>query len=92
MGVDVPSELSIVAGDDSPPCELVHPPLTALSRDIAAYGAHAARTLARVASGETVGHFQEESPVLTLRGGTASPRWPPPEGPGEVLGGTFALR
>ena len=73
MGVDVPSELSIVAWDDSPLCELVHPPLTALSRDIAAYGVHAARTLARVVSGETVGHFQEESPVLTLRGSTASP-------------------
>ena len=73
MGVEVPAELSIVAWDDSPLCELVHPPLTALSRDIPAYGAHAARTLARVASGETVGHFQEEPPVLTLRGSTGSP-------------------
>ena len=53
--------------------ELVHPPLTALSRDIPAYGAHAARTLAQVASGEMVSHFQEEPPVLTLRGSTASP-------------------
>lgn len=84
-GVDVPSELSIVARDDSPLCELVHPPLTALSRDIAAYGTHAARTSARVAGGEAVGHFQEESPVLTLRGGSASP---PPEGPEEALRGT----
>ncbi len=73
MGVEVPAELSIVAWDDSPLCELVHPPLTALSRDIAAYGAHAAQTLAQVASGEVVGHVQEESPVLTLRGSTASP-------------------
>jgi hypothetical protein len=31
----------------------------------------------------------QEPPVLTLRGSTASP---PPEGPGEVLRGTFALR
>jgi DNA-binding LacI/PurR family transcriptional regulator len=73
MGVEVPAELSIVAWDDSPLCELVHPPLTALSRDIPAYGAHAARTLARVASGEAVGHFQEDPPVLTLRGSTGSP-------------------
>ncbi len=73
MGVEVPAELSIVAWDDSPLCELVHPPLTALSRDIPAYGAHAARTLAQVASGEAVGHFQEVPPVLTIRGSTASP-------------------
>lgn len=73
LGVEVPAELSIVAWDDSPLCELVHPPLTALSRDIPAYGAHAARTLAQVVSGETVSHFQEEPPVLTLRGSTASP-------------------
>jgi DNA-binding LacI/PurR family transcriptional regulator len=73
MGLEVPAELSIVAWDDSPLCELVHPPLTALSRDIPAYGAHAARTLAQVANGEAVGHFQEAPPVLTLRGSTASP-------------------
>jgi DNA-binding LacI/PurR family transcriptional regulator len=73
LGVDVPAELSIVAWDDSPLCELVHPPLTALSRDIPAYGAHAARTLAQVVSGEVVSHFQEEPPVLTLRGSTGSP-------------------
>jgi DNA-binding LacI/PurR family transcriptional regulator len=73
LGVDVPAELSIVAWDDSPLCELVHPPLTALSRDIPGYGAHAARTLAQVVSGEVVSHFQEEPPVLTLRGSTASP-------------------
>jgi DNA-binding LacI/PurR family transcriptional regulator len=73
LGVEVPAELSIVAWDDSPLCELVHPPLTALSRDIPAYGAHAVRTLAQVVSGETVGHFQEEPPVLTLRGSTGSP-------------------
>src|ERR1039458_7375768 len=35
MGVQVPADLSIVAWDDSPLCQLVHPPLTALSRDIA---------------------------------------------------------
>lgn len=74
MGLEVPAELSIVAWDDSPLCELVHPPLTALSRDIPAYGVHAAQTLAQVAAGESVGHFQGETPVLTLRGSTGSPR------------------
>jgi DNA-binding LacI/PurR family transcriptional regulator len=39
MGVDVPAELSIVAWDDSAFCEVVNPPLSALSRDVAAHGA-----------------------------------------------------
>jgi DNA-binding LacI/PurR family transcriptional regulator len=37
MGVGVPAALSVVAWDDSPLCELVHPPLTALSRDVPAW-------------------------------------------------------
>ena len=36
------AQLSIVAWDDSPLCQLLHPQLSAVSRDIAAYGAHAA--------------------------------------------------
>src|SRR5690606_9305209 len=48
MGVSVPADLSIVAFDDSPLCRLVHPPLTALTRDIPAYGAEAARELLAV--------------------------------------------
>ena len=35
-------DLSIVAWDDSVLCEIVHPPLTVLSRDIMAYGTRAA--------------------------------------------------
>lgn len=73
MGVDVPADLSIVAWDDSPLCELVHPPLAALTRDIPGYGAHAARTLIQVAGGLEVGNIEESRPVLTLRGSTASP-------------------
>lgn len=73
MGVDVPAELSIVAWDDSPICELVHPPLTALTRDVAAYGLHAARTLIQLADGAAVANFEEAPPVLTPRGSTASP-------------------
>jgi DNA-binding LacI/PurR family transcriptional regulator len=73
MGVDVPGELSIVAWDDSPLCALVHPPLAALTRDIAAYGAHAARTLIQLADGVTVDNVEAAPPVLTARGSTASP-------------------
>jgi DNA-binding LacI/PurR family transcriptional regulator len=83
MGVDVPAELSIVAWDDSPICALVHPPLAALTRDIAAYGAHAARTLIQVADGVTVANVEAAPPVLTTRGSTASP--PATAGPARLL-------
>jgi DNA-binding LacI/PurR family transcriptional regulator len=83
IGVDVPADLSIVAWDDSPTCEFVHPPLTALTRDIAASGAHAARALAQVADGAAVGHFEEAQPVLTIRGSTGpAPRVPARPEPG----------
>ncbi|MFD0821886.1 LacI family DNA-binding transcriptional regulator, partial [Micromonospora zhanjiangensis] len=59
MGIVVPTDLSIVAWDDSPLCRLVHPPLTALGRDIPAYGAHAARRLLAAIAGEPVGPYQD---------------------------------
>ena len=72
LGVEVPAELSIVAWDDSSLCELVHPPLTALSRDIAAYGARAAKTLTQAAAGAQVGHAEVPPSTLTIRGSTAA--------------------
>ncbi|MCX3063018.1 LacI family DNA-binding transcriptional regulator [Streptomyces beihaiensis] len=71
LGVRVPDDLSLVAWDDSALCELVHPPLTALSRDIAAYGAHAARRLREAAGGREVGDLQDPGPRLTVRGSTS---------------------
>ena len=73
MGVDVPAELSIVAWDDSPLCEFVHPPLSALTRDNAACGGHAARSLIEAAGGAAVRHYEEAVPVLTVRGSTGPP-------------------
>ncbi|WDZ87341.1 LacI family DNA-binding transcriptional regulator [Micromonospora cathayae] len=74
MGLAVPGDLSIVAWDDSPLCQLVHPPLTALGRDIPAYGAQAARHLLAAIAGEPVGTLQDETAHLTPRGSTAPPR------------------
>jgi DNA-binding LacI/PurR family transcriptional regulator len=87
MGLAVPTELSIVAWDDSALCRLVHPPLTALSRDIPGYGARAASALlaaidaasgARAepgpgndAAGESI---QAETARLVPRGSTSQPR------------------
>jgi DNA-binding LacI/PurR family transcriptional regulator len=73
MGLQVPAQLSVVAWDDSPLCALVNPPLTALTRDVAASGAHAARLLSQLADGETVGNIEVAPPVLTPRASTVSP-------------------
>jgi DNA-binding LacI/PurR family transcriptional regulator len=73
-GVDVPSDLSVVAWDDSALCLLARPHLTAVSRDIAAFGARAARCLLDLVQGGEVGDAQEAMPRLVHRGSTAAPR------------------
>jgi DNA-binding LacI/PurR family transcriptional regulator len=73
MGLRVPADLSIVAWDDSPLCSLVHPPLTALTRDISEYGALAARQLLAAADGRPVGDIEAGAARLTPRGSTAPP-------------------
>lgn len=74
MGVSIPRQMSMVAWDDSPLCELTHPQLSAVSRDIAAFGAHAADRLLRVVAGEEVTSFEDATPVFIPRGSTAPPR------------------
>ncbi|GAA4676169.1 LacI family DNA-binding transcriptional regulator [Phytohabitans rumicis] len=74
MGLAVPNDLSIVAWDDSALCQLTHPPLTALGRDIPAYGGHAARQLLAAIEGRAIGAYQHETAHLTPRGSTAAPR------------------
>lgn len=54
MGVDVPSQLSIVAWDDSALCRLVRPSLTAISRDVFGHGRLVAGMLNRLLAGERV--------------------------------------
>jgi len=71
MGVDVPGELSVIAWDDSALCELVHPSLTALHRNIPAIGAEGARRLVMLAEGEEPGHVQEPPAALVERGSTS---------------------
>lgn len=73
LGLCVPADLSIVAWDDSPLCQLVHPPLTALRRDIPAYGARAARLLLDAIAGEPATAVRDTTAVLTPRGSTAAP-------------------
>jgi DNA-binding LacI/PurR family transcriptional regulator len=73
MRLAVPSDLSVVAWDDSPLSQVVRPALTALTRDIPAYGAHAARRLLSLIAGEEVSAFEDEGARLVPRGSTAPP-------------------
>jgi DNA-binding LacI/PurR family transcriptional regulator len=73
MGVAVPDELSVVAGDDSQLCVLVRPALTALARDIQAYGRHTARVLMQAIDGQLPGSQPESATRLVVRASTAPP-------------------
>jgi DNA-binding LacI/PurR family transcriptional regulator len=70
MGIPVPGRLSIVAWDDSVLCRLVHPPLTAVSLDIPAYGAQVARRLADLAAGLEVESACHATATLAPRAST----------------------
>ena len=71
LGFAVPRDLSVIAWDDSAVLPLLHPPLTALSRDIVGYGRHAATSLLAAIAGETVSDVRAEPAHLTVRGSTA---------------------
>ena len=74
MGFSVPDELSIVGWDDSLISQVVHPPLTAVTRDIEAYGVVAARHLMAVIEGERGDDIETPRGELTIRSSTARPR------------------
>ena len=71
MGVAVPDDLSIVGWDDSLISQVVHPPLTAITRDLAGYGGLATRHLLAVVEGKATGDVETERGALTPRGSTA---------------------
>ena len=71
MGFTVPDDLSIVGWDDSLISQVVHPPLTAITRDITAYGVAATRHLLDAIEGRADGDIQTTRGELTTRGSTA---------------------
>jgi len=71
MGIAVPHELSIVAGDDSQLCALVHPAITALSRDIPGYAVRTARVLLDIIDGRPAQSYQDATAHLVVRASTA---------------------
>jgi DNA-binding LacI/PurR family transcriptional regulator len=80
MGIRVPADVSILSWDDSATCELIHPSVTALRRDIPAAGAAAARILRELVVGGHPGGQAEAAPVLQVRASSG----PPPARPGVV--------
>ncbi|MEV4946906.1 LacI family DNA-binding transcriptional regulator [Streptomyces sp. NPDC053755] len=83
LGLSIPADLSLVAWDESPLTQVVRPVLSAVTRDIPAYGARAANALLALIAGETVGHIREGYAHFAPRGSTC----PPPGGQAEALQG-----
>ena len=73
MGVAIPDELSIVAWDDSLLCQVVHPPITTLTRDIAEFGALGTRQLLALIDGHPAADLEAPRAVLTPRASTGRP-------------------
>jgi DNA-binding LacI/PurR family transcriptional regulator len=71
MGFSVPDDVSIVGWDDSLISQVVHPPLTAITRDITRYGAEAAQRLLESVDGHGNGNVETVRGELTTRGSTA---------------------
>ncbi len=69
-GVRVPGCLSIVAWDDSVLCRTTHPALTALVRDTATFGRHAAEHLLALLDGGPAVTTQDPVPALAPRAST----------------------
>jgi DNA-binding LacI/PurR family transcriptional regulator len=74
MGFAVPEDLSIVGWDDSLVSQVVHPPLTAITRDIEAFGIAATRHLLAAIEGRATGDVETARGELTPRGSTAPAR------------------
>jgi DNA-binding LacI/PurR family transcriptional regulator len=74
MGVSVPDRLSVVSFEDSVLTRIVHPPITALTRDAFTLGQQAARSvLSAVDNPDAAADLKTATPALTVRGSTAPP-------------------
>jgi DNA-binding LacI/PurR family transcriptional regulator len=81
MGITVPDGVSVISWDDSALCELMHPALTALRRDIAGAGSVAARMLRELAAGGSPGSVMEATPALQVRASSGPVSLPGIEAP-----------
>ncbi|MFC7465073.1 LacI family DNA-binding transcriptional regulator [Brachybacterium sp. GCM10030252] len=72
-GHHVPGDVAIVSCEDGPVCEAMRPPLTALHRDTARFGAEVARELLGIIGGQEPRSAEQRVPELIVRGSTAAP-------------------
>ena len=77
LGVRVPEEVSVLAWDDSPLCEISHPRLSAMSHNVISFGAHVGRRLFALIEGAPPAAHLDSTPTLRRRASTA----PPPSAP-----------
>lgn len=73
LGLRVPEQISVLAWDDSPLCEIAHPPLSAMSHDVMSMGAHVARRLFGLDDPGLAGAYLDSTPRFKSRGSTAPP-------------------
>jgi DNA-binding LacI/PurR family transcriptional regulator len=74
MGFAVPDEVSIVAWDDSLLCQVVHPPLTTMTRDVTNFGALACkRLLGMIDDPAATANLEAPRAELVPRGSTGRP-------------------
>jgi DNA-binding LacI/PurR family transcriptional regulator len=71
LGLRVPDDVSLVAWDDSALCRLVHPQVTAMSRDVVGFGSHLVSRLIDVVDGGQPGSFRDSTPRFIPRGTTS---------------------
>jgi DNA-binding LacI/PurR family transcriptional regulator len=74
MGFSVPDDVSIVGWDDSLISQVVHPALTAITRDIEAFGVACTRQLLAAIEGHVTEDVQTVRGELTTRGSTGQRR------------------
>lgn len=73
LGVAVPEQVSVLAWDDSPLCEITHPRLSAMSHNVMSFGAHVGRRLFALIDGAAPAAYLDSTPTLQVRGSTAPP-------------------
>jgi DNA-binding LacI/PurR family transcriptional regulator len=73
MGFTVPDDVSIIGWDDSLISQVVHPALTAITRDIEAYGSAATRQLLAAIEGQPTPDVETARGELTPRNSTGRP-------------------
>ncbi|OII70087.1 LacI family DNA-binding transcriptional regulator [Streptomyces sp. CC77] len=81
LNLALPADLSIVAWDESPLTQVVRPMLSAVTRDIAAYGARSAAALLSLIAGEEVGDIRAGYAHFVPRASTGPPPGEDPPGP-----------